>query len=44
MKTSLAHFRMVFFLVTFAALSTCLVYGQLDRVTSKNSNVLRRLA
>src|SRR5438270_5143517 len=28
MKTSLAHFRMVFFLVTFVALSTCLVYGQ----------------
>lgn len=28
MKTSLAHFRVVFFLVTFVALSTCLVYGQ----------------
>jgi hypothetical protein len=28
MKTSLAHFRMVLLLVTFVALSTCLIYGQ----------------
>ncbi len=28
MKTSLAHFRMVLFFVTFVVLSTCLIYGQ----------------
>ncbi|HXA07044.1 MAG TPA: TonB-dependent receptor [Bryobacteraceae bacterium] len=28
MKSSLAHFRMVLFFVTFVALSTCLIYGQ----------------